>query len=122
MFGSPLARRGMPGVLRFTHWASMAPDSSTRAAIVASAVRRAFILDPPRRLFRHKLSTLKAPGPAAHRKKKRKQNRIDASIPASAKLCQNPRGAHDRKYATAISPDRMKATGRVKRPRIKSGP
>ena len=37
-------------------------------------------------------------------------------MPACSKLRQKPRGAHDLKYATAISPDRTNATGRVNSP------
>src|SRR5437870_576169 len=42
-FGSPFGRRGIPGVLRATHCASIAPVSITRAVMVASAMRCAFI-------------------------------------------------------------------------------
>ena len=54
--------------------------------------------------------------------RKKKQKRMDASIPACWKLSQKPRGAQLRKYATAISPERTNATGRVKRPSAMSGP
>src|SRR4029079_19291958 len=95
--GLPSGVRGIPGVGRPTHCACRATDASATAVMVARIARCAFIPDPPPRLRRHTLSILHAPGPAVHRNKNKKQNRIEASMPACWKLGQNPLGAHDLK-------------------------
>ena len=66
------------------------------------------------------LSAAQAPAPAATSQRKMKALSVASSPPLA--IGKNPRGAHDRKYATAISPLRMNATGRVKRPSASIGP
>src|SRR5205085_10482595 len=68
---------------------------------------------PPR--FRRQIaSTLQDPGPADERysQKNAKNTAASPRLSTVQKLC----GACAMKYATAISPDRRNATGRVKRP------
>src|ERR1700674_2175029 len=65
-------------------------------------------------------SRLHGPPPAKARYKNVKQ-RLTARSP-SLRIGKNPCGKCSMKYAAAISPDRIKATGRVNRPRIKSVP
>ena len=67
-------------------------------------------------------SRLNAPGPAVTRYKKKKQYSTVISPPLSSGKAQGPMWMCTVKYATAISPHRMNATGRVNSPRIISGP
>src|SRR5829696_5220014 len=90
------------------------------AAATAAAARPRHARQRRARRARSSASRLYGPPPAAARNRYTKQNCTTTSPPL--RIGKTPRGRCAWKYATAISPARTKATGRVRRPSTISTP